>query len=265
MPALDLGAGRPRCKGLDTRLQPGRAATDHVRRQRPPRAATTSSTSTSVTRSCRRRSGCCAASLWSVDSPLNRVTAVVVDDLAESFVAAVTRMVLVGRGGLRLHEEVFLAGVRLHGRRAMAEEKAEAALDQALDGDRPGPRRRRGARPSCARCGTSRTHHCAPGWRSRCTRVPTRRHERVTEQLATPPGSRHPARPRDLRRVPHATCTSRSTSSNAPRKRPQLAAVRRRPAAPAPPRHRGDAPPPRRTRRRGSPRGRRRSPSGTPT
>lgn len=73
-------------------------------------------------------------SLWSADSPLSRVTAVVVDDLPESFVAAVTRMVLVGRGGVRLHEDVFLAGVRLHGRRAMAEEKAEAALDQALDG-----------------------------------------------------------------------------------------------------------------------------------
>jgi hypothetical protein len=67
-------------------------------------------------------------SLWSVDSPLNRVTAVVVDELPESFV-------LVGRGGVRLHEEVFLVGVRLKGRRAMAEEKAEAALDQALDGE----------------------------------------------------------------------------------------------------------------------------------
>lgn len=75
-------------------------------------------------------------SLWSVDSPLSRVTAVVVDDLDESFVAAVTRMVLVGRGGIRLHEEVFLAGVRLKGRRAMAEEKAEAALDKALDRER---------------------------------------------------------------------------------------------------------------------------------
>ncbi|HEU5149562.1 MAG TPA: DISARM system SNF2-like helicase DrmD [Iamia sp.] len=72
--------------------------------------------------------------LWSTPSRLERVTAVVVDDLAESFVAAVTRMVLVGRGGTRLHEEVFLAGVRLRGRRAMAEEKAEAALDAALDG-----------------------------------------------------------------------------------------------------------------------------------
>jgi superfamily II DNA or RNA helicase len=75
-------------------------------------------------------------SLWSVDSPLSRVTAVVVDDLDESFVAAVTRMVLVGRGGIRLHEEVFLAGVRLKGRRTMAEEKAEAALDKALDRER---------------------------------------------------------------------------------------------------------------------------------
>lgn len=72
-------------------------------------------------------------SLWSADSTLRRVTAVVVDELAESFVAAVTRMVLVGRGGTRLHEEVFLAGVRLRGRRAMAEERAEAALDTALD------------------------------------------------------------------------------------------------------------------------------------
>jgi superfamily II DNA or RNA helicase len=75
-------------------------------------------------------------SLWSVDSTLNRVTAVVIDGMAESFVAAVTRMVLVGRGGVRLHEEVFLVGVRLRGRRAMAEEKAEHALDHALDGDR---------------------------------------------------------------------------------------------------------------------------------
>ena len=74
-------------------------------------------------------------SLWSVDSPLSRVTAVVVDNLKESFVAVATRMVLVGRGGVRLHEDVFLAGVRLQGRRAMAEPKAEAALDKALDSD----------------------------------------------------------------------------------------------------------------------------------
>lgn len=75
-------------------------------------------------------------SLWSADAPLHRVTAVVVDELEESFVAAVTRMVLVGRGGLRLHEEIFLTGVRLRGRRAIAEERAEQLLDQALDADR---------------------------------------------------------------------------------------------------------------------------------
>lgn len=74
------------------------------------------------------------SAVWGT-STLNRVGAVVVDGLEESFVAAVTRMVLVGRGGVRLHEEVFLAGVRLKGRRAMAEAKAEAALDTALDGD----------------------------------------------------------------------------------------------------------------------------------
>lgn len=74
-------------------------------------------------------------SLWSADAPLHRVTAVVVDGLPESFVAAVTRMVLVGRGGLRLHEEIFLAGVRLRGRRTIAEERAEDLLDQALDAD----------------------------------------------------------------------------------------------------------------------------------
>jgi superfamily II DNA or RNA helicase len=75
-------------------------------------------------------------SLWSADAPLHRVTAVVVDGLPESFAAAVTRMVLVGRGGLRLHEEIFLAGVRLKGRRTIAEERAEQLLDQALDSDR---------------------------------------------------------------------------------------------------------------------------------
>ncbi|MFG1928751.1 DISARM system SNF2-like helicase DrmD [Cryptosporangium sp. NPDC048952] len=72
-------------------------------------------------------------SLWSAEAPLERVTAVVVDGLAESFAAAVTRMVLIGRGGLRLHEEVFLVGVRLRGRRALAEERAEHLLDQTLD------------------------------------------------------------------------------------------------------------------------------------
>ena len=73
------------------------------------------------------------STLFSGDST-HRVTAVVVDDLPMSCVAAVSRLVLVGRGGLRLHEEVFLTGIRLRGQ-AMAEEKVEALLDSALDAE----------------------------------------------------------------------------------------------------------------------------------
>jgi hypothetical protein len=56
-----------------------------------------------------------AGALFSADSPVHRVTAVVVKDLPQSCVAVVSRLVLVGRGGLRLHEEVFLTGIRLRG------------------------------------------------------------------------------------------------------------------------------------------------------
>lgn len=73
--------------------------------------------------------------LFSADSPVNRVTAVVVDDLPQSCVAAVSRLVLVGRGGLRLHEEVFLTGIRIRGQ-TMAEAKVEQVLDDALDAER---------------------------------------------------------------------------------------------------------------------------------
>ncbi len=74
------------------------------------------------------------SALFGVDSPVHRVTAVVIEDLPQSCVAAVSRLVLVGRGGLRLHEEVFLTGVRLRGQ-TMAEAKVEEVLDQALDAE----------------------------------------------------------------------------------------------------------------------------------
>ena len=70
--------------------------------------------------------------LFNVDSPVHRVTAVVTEGLPQSCVAAVSRLVLVGLGGLRLHEEVFLIGIRLRGR-DMAEVKVEQVLDQTLD------------------------------------------------------------------------------------------------------------------------------------
>ena len=72
------------------------------------------------------------SALFSADSPVHRVTAVVADDLPQSCVAAVSRLVLVGLGGLRLHEEVFLTGIRIRGQ-AMSEAKAEEVLDKALD------------------------------------------------------------------------------------------------------------------------------------
>jgi hypothetical protein len=72
------------------------------------------------------------ANLFSSVSEANRVTAVVIPDLDTSCVAATARLVLVGRGGLRLHEEVFVTGLRLHGQ-DLAEDKAQRLLDQALD------------------------------------------------------------------------------------------------------------------------------------
>jgi hypothetical protein len=74
--------------------------------------------------------------LFNINSPVHRVTAVVLDGLPQSCVAVVSRLTLVGRGGLRLHEEVFLTGVRLRASgtaSAMAEEKVERVLEDALD------------------------------------------------------------------------------------------------------------------------------------
>ena len=65
-------------------------------------------------------------SLFGSTSRVHRVTAVVVDGASASCVAAVSRLVLVGRGGLRLHEEVFLTGIRIRGRE-LAEEKVESS------------------------------------------------------------------------------------------------------------------------------------------
>ncbi|MEV5710259.1 DISARM system SNF2-like helicase DrmD [Actinoallomurus sp. NPDC052274] len=132
VPALG-SAWQPALRGLDTRLEPGvsrpitfddgaaRGRSDlvhvhlgHALMQRSAR----------VLRS----------ALFSVDAPINRVTAVVVEGLPQSCVAAVSRLVLVGRGGLRLHEEVFLTGIRVRGQ-AMAEAKVEQVLDETLDAE----------------------------------------------------------------------------------------------------------------------------------
>ncbi|MCF2710854.1 DEAD/DEAH box helicase family protein [Schaalia hyovaginalis] len=72
------------------------------------------------------------ANLFSPHSKVNRVTAVVLPGLEHSYAAALSRLVLVGRGGLRLHEEVFVTGVRLRGHR-VAEETLSEILDRSLD------------------------------------------------------------------------------------------------------------------------------------
>lgn len=81
------------------------------------------------------------SALWGGERSLERVSAMVVPGLEESFAVAVTRLVLVGRAGLRLHEEVFLAGTRLARRQAVGAHRAEELLELALDSDelRPVP------------------------------------------------------------------------------------------------------------------------------
>ena len=72
------------------------------------------------------------ANLFSPHSEVSRVTAVVLPGLEHSCAASMSRLVLVGRGGLRLHEQVFVTGVRLRGHR-IAEETLHEVLDRSLD------------------------------------------------------------------------------------------------------------------------------------
>jgi hypothetical protein len=51
-------------------------------------------------------------------------------------VAAVTRLVIVGKGGVRLHEEIFLAGARLSGGKLLGKDTSEQILIKALDGEK---------------------------------------------------------------------------------------------------------------------------------
>jgi superfamily II DNA or RNA helicase len=80
--------------------------------------------------------------VWTRTDQVRGISAVVVDGLDQSFAAGVARLVLVGEGGTRLHEEVFLAGTRLSRRQELGIERAEALLASTLDGDGlsvPGP------------------------------------------------------------------------------------------------------------------------------
>lgn len=133
VPALGP-AWQPALRGLDTRLRPGepRPITfdDKAAKGRGGDLVHVHLGHALMQRSAR----VLRSALFSAGSPVNRVTAVVIEDLPQSCVAAVSRLVLVGRGGLRLHEEVFLTGIRLRGHE-MAEAKVEQVLDATLDAE----------------------------------------------------------------------------------------------------------------------------------
>ncbi|QGF24997.1 DISARM system SNF2-like helicase DrmD [Raineyella fluvialis] len=104
--------------------------------------------------------------LMTAGADVHRVTAVVVDDLDASCVAAVSRLVLVGRGGLRLHEEVFVTGLRMKAQ-DLAEEKVLDLLDRALDPGQHTP------------AGAATRRHLADLWNAEGSRL----HERLTTAM----------------------------------------------------------------------------------
>lgn len=74
--------------------------------------------------------------IWTRSNHIHGVSAMVVDGLEQSFVAGVARLVVVGDGGTRLHEEVFLAGTRLTRRQELGVERSEDLLVTALDAEK---------------------------------------------------------------------------------------------------------------------------------
>lgn len=74
--------------------------------------------------------------IWTRSNHIHGVSAVVVEGLEQSFVAGVARLVVVGDGGTRLHEEVFLAGTRLTRRQELGVDRSENLLVTALDAEK---------------------------------------------------------------------------------------------------------------------------------
>ena len=131
IPDLTPNWERTVTKGLDTALNPGvwRPITfDAERAKSDDKVAYIHLGSALMQSSCRTLRG----SLYSQESRLRRVTAVMVPGLEGTQAAAISRLVLVGRGGTRVHEEVFVTGVRFRGAN-VAQAKAQRLLDTALD------------------------------------------------------------------------------------------------------------------------------------
>lgn len=120
--------------GLDTRLAPGvlRPITfDEERARQQSDVVYAHLGHPLIQRAARELRG----KVWSRDT-IQGVSAVVVDGLDQSLAAAVVRLVLVGEGGTRLHEEVFLAGTRISKNQAIGIDRAEELLTTTLDGAR---------------------------------------------------------------------------------------------------------------------------------
>jgi len=125
----------PAIRGLDTRLKPGepRPLTFDDRRAKGRSDVVFAHLGHPLLQ---RAARALRAEVWQRTDRVHGVSAVVVDGLDQSFAAGVARLVLVGDGGVRLHEEVFLAGTRLSRRQELGIEKAEQLLSSALDGSR---------------------------------------------------------------------------------------------------------------------------------
>lgn len=124
----------PALAGLDTRLAPGvlRPITfDEERARQQSDVVYAHLGHPLIQRAARELRG----KVWSRDT-IHGVSAVVVDGLDQSLAAAVVRLVLVGEGGTRLHEEVFLAGTRISKNQAIGIDRAEELLTTTLDGAR---------------------------------------------------------------------------------------------------------------------------------
>ena len=189
------------------------------------------------------------SALFNVDSPVHRVTAVVVEELPQSCVAAVSRLVLVGLGGLRLHEEVFLTGIRIRGQ-AMSEAKVEEVLDTALDAQDlvlADADVRRELADLWNGDGTSAAHPPADRDGAEGQDTPGEGDRRAAQAA----GHRHRPGTGDLRRVPRQPAgVARPAGPGDPQRGGE--AVPRRPAAAAAPRPRVDDRPPGQPGRRGA-------------
>lgn len=125
----------PALDGLDTRLAPGvlRPLTfDESRTHMQTDVVYAHLGHPLIQRAARELRG----QVWTRTDHVRGISAVVVEGLDQSFAAGVARLVLVGEGGTRLHEEIFLAGTRLSRRQELGIERAEDLLASALDGTR---------------------------------------------------------------------------------------------------------------------------------